>query len=273
MRTPEPLPYPAFRRAHPSQLDRPAPGPASFDNDALGARFTPVRWPGPLGPMQGWLSAPEGSGPFAGLMWLHGAFAASARQFDPLGEAFPPADMVVFVPSWRGENGNPGERELLAGELDDAMAAAAWLAKRDDVDAERVYGLGHSVGGALAALLALMPDVPMRETASVGGIYVPETFVRWSKTKHNGPLIRFDPHDPNEGRLRTLAGNVGDLLRPHVAYVGHDDRWFHPNVEQMKDVAARTGAPFEAEYVEGDHMSSLVAGYERYRARIGEDTR
>ncbi|MGH1344714.1 MAG: alpha/beta hydrolase family protein [Nannocystales bacterium] len=220
--------------------------------------------------MHGWLAVPEGDGPFPGLVWLHGAFAASAEQFEPLGTRFPPPGFAVFVPSWRGENGNPGERELLAGELDDAVAAVRWFAQHPQVDAARVFALGHSVGGALAALLALLPDLPLRETASVGGIYVPQTFVRWSKTEHNGPLVRFDATDPDEGRLRTLEGNVADLLRPHIAYVGRDDPWFHPNVERMKSLAVRTGAPFEATYVDGDHMSSLVAGYSMYVARLQE---
>lgn len=213
---------------------------------------------------------PPGPGPHRGLLWLHGNFALRASQFDPLGDAFPPQDFAVFMPSWRGENGNPGERELLLGELDDALAAARWFAAHDAVQPDAVYALGHSVGGALAALLALLPDAPLRETASVGGIYVPQTFVRWSKTSHNGPLVRFDPHNPDEGRLRTLAGNVADLVRPHIAYVGHDDPWFHPNVERMREAAAASGAPFEAEYVPGDHMDSLREGYRRYLARLRE---
>lgn len=269
-RTPEPgrESYPAFRAAHPSALLEPAPGPARFDNAALDARLSAVQWSGPLGPMRGWLALPEGDGPFPGLVWLHGAFAASWEQFEPLGAAFPPPDFAVFIPTWRGENGNPGERELLAGELDDAVAAVRWFSQRAEVDASRMFALGHSAGGALSALLALIPDLPLRETASVGGIYVPQTFARWAKTEHNGPLVRFDANDPNEGRLRTLQGNVPDLLRPHIAYVGHDDPWFHPNVEQMKDAASASGAPFEAAFVEGDHMSSLVSGYTKYLARI-----
>lgn len=262
--------YPEFRAAHPSVLLKPAPGPAPFDNAALDTRFSPVQWAGPLGAMHGWLAVPEGSGPFPGLLWLHGAFAASAEQFEPLGTAFPPPDLAVLVPSWRGENGNPGQRELLAGELDDAAAAVRWFSARPEVEASQMFALGHSVGGGLSALLALLPDLPLRETVSVGGIYVPETFARWSKTKHNGPLVRFDASDPHEGRLRTLQGNVPDLLRPHVAYVGQDDPWFHPNIEQMKNAAALSGAPFEAAYVEGNHMTSLVAGYARTLARIRE---
>lgn len=266
-RAPARIPYPAFRRAHPSALVRPAPRPAPFDNAALDSRFDAVRWPGPAGQMRGWLHMPSSSGPVAGLLWLHGAFAVSAAQFEPLGAAFPPRDIAVFVPAWRGENGNPGERELLTGELDDAIAALAWFAEQPGVDGGRLAAFGHSVGGALSALLALMPDVPLRETASVGGIYVPETFARWAKTTHNGPLVRFDPHDPAEGRLRTLAGNMPDLARPHVAYVGRDDTWFHPNIERMREAAAQSGAPFQTEYVPGDHMGSLAHGYTRYLAR------
>ncbi len=220
--------------------------------------------------MHGWVQVPVSPKPVAGLVWLHGSFAASAAQFEPLGDAFPPSDMAVFIPSWRGENGNPGERELLAGELDDAMAAVQWFSKHPGIDPTRLVALGHSVGGALAALLALMPDVPLRETASVGGIYVPATFQRWSKTKHNGPLVRFDPYDPIEGRLRTLVGNVPDLVRPHIAYIGERDTWFHPNVERMREAAAKSDAPFDAEYVSGGHMSSLVEGYARYLARARE---
>ena len=270
MRAPEHLPYPAFRNAYAPVFERPSPGPARFDNEALDRRFTAVQWAGPVGEMRGWLSMPDGDGPVPGLVWLHGAFAASASQFDPLGEAFPPPDVAVFIPSWRGENGNPGERELLVGELDDAMAAVRWFAQQPRIRADQVFALGHSAGGALGALLALMPDLPLRETASVGGIYVPETFQRWAGTEHNGPLVRFDPAVPEEGRLRTLQGNIADLARPHIAYVGRDDPWFHPNVERMREAAEDTGAPFHAEYVDGDHMSSLVAGYQRYLARVRE---
>lgn len=220
--------------------------------------------------MHGWLAVPPGAGPFPGLVWLHGAFAASAAQLELLGDTFPPPGVAVFVPSWRGENGNPGARELLAGELDDAIAAVRWFAARPEVDERRVFALGHSAGGALSALLALIPGLPLRETASVGGLYVPETFVRWSKSTANGPLVRFDPHDPAEGRLRTLVGNVQDLARPHVAYVGRDDRWFHPNAQRLLEEAQQSGAPLTVEYVEGDHMQSLVPAYARYRTRLAE---
>ncbi len=270
---PNRTPYARWRADNPSTFERPAPGPAAYDDAALNARLEAVTWPGPLGPMRGWIAIPDGPGPFPGLVWLHGAFAASAAQFDPLGDAFPPRDFAVFVPTWRGENGNPGARELLAGELDDAVSAVRWFAARAEVESDAVFALGHSVGGGLSALLALVPDLPLRETASVGGIYVPKTFERWSSSAHNGPLIRFDATDPDEGRLRTLVGNEADLQRPHVAYVGEEDRWFHPNVERVRIVAASVGAPFEVVYVPGDHMGSLGPAYRRHMARLREGGR
>ncbi len=262
------IPYARWRARNPSDLIGPAPQPAPYDNPALDRRFTPVTWPGPLGAMRGWMACPDGPGPFPGLLWLHGAFAVSAAQFEPLGDTFPPGDFVVFVPAWRGENGNPGTRELLAGELDDAVSALRWFAAHAAVDEAAVFALGHSVGGALSALLALLPDLPLRETASVGGIYVPDTFERWSKSAHNGPLIRFDAADPDEGRLRTLIGNEADLQRPHVANVGDEDRWFHANVERVRATAESLGTPFEVGYVEGDHMSSLPPAFGRHMTRL-----
>lgn len=214
--------------------------------------------------MRGWLHVPEGAGPHPGLVFLHGNFAASASTLDPLGDAFPPGDVAVFVPAWRGENGNPGARELLAGELDDAVAAVQWFAAQPGVDADRIVAFGHSVGGALAALLALLPALPLRATASVGGIYVPETFARWSRTAHNGPLVRFDPFDPDEGRLRTLVGNAADLLRPHHAYVGRSDDAFHENVQRVAGEAAQAGTPFETHWVDGGHMDSLPPAFESF---------
>ena len=104
------LPYPDFRASHRTVLQKAAPAPAPFDNAALDARFQPLAWPGPLGDMHGWLARPPGDGPFPGLVWLHGSFAASAAQLEPLGQAFPPPGVAVFIPAWRGENGNPWAR-------------------------------------------------------------------------------------------------------------------------------------------------------------------
>ncbi len=260
--------FEALRASHHTVLSERTPSPNRFDNTPLDQRFEAVQYPSEGRRLRGWLVVPDTPGPHPGLVWLHGSFAASAAQLEPLGDTFPPPGFAVFIPTWRGENGNPGDFELLCGELDDAVAAVRWFAARDDVDPERIVALGHSAGGALAALLSLVPGLPLRETVSVGGIYVPETFGRWADSRSNAHLVRFDPDDPLETRRRTLGPNVQDMVRPHVAYVGQDDPWFHPNVRSVAAKASRLGKSFSTRIVAGDHMSSLPAAYSEYAVQL-----
>ena len=64
------------------------------------------------------------------------------------------AGIVMMFPSLRGGNRNPGEKESFLGEVDDALAAADYLAKLRYVDPKRIYLGGHSTGGTLAMLVA-----------------------------------------------------------------------------------------------------------------------
>jgi hypothetical protein len=120
-------------------------------------------------------------------------------------------------------------------------------------------------------MLSLRPEAPLSLTASVGGIYVPETFVRWSRMKSNAGLVRFDPDDRAEVELRTLGPNVADMVRPHVAYVGRQDRWFHSNTEAVRRAAVARGKAFEVVYVDGDHGSSLRPALRLFLEHVRED--
>lgn len=52
-----------------------------------------------------------------------------------------------MIPSFRGEDRNPGSYEMFYGELEDLDAAYDWLAKQPWVDPDRIYLAGHSTGG------------------------------------------------------------------------------------------------------------------------------
>lgn len=267
------VPYLERRAAHTTTLRVDAPSPAPYEAGLVPEGVSEVRYRSGDLELLAWLAVPPGAAagtPAPGVVYFHGAFALGPKDVAAV-QPLLDAGLVVLMPALRGENGNPGRLELLYGELDDAVAAVRWLAARPEVDGRHVYAAGHSIGGGLAALLALRPDAPLRLTASVVGLYVPATFVRWSRSQGNAALVRFDPQDPAEGSLRTLAPNVRDVVHPHLAFVGEDDPWFHPNAELVRTEAARWGAPVTVTMVPGDHMTCLPPALDRFVAAIRAD--
>jgi acetyl esterase/lipase len=87
------------------------------------------------------------------VLWLHGGgfLLGSPKQDDELCRQI--ADelgAVVVAPVYR-----LSPKHAFPVALGDAYAALAWLAKRDDVDANRIAVAGASAGGGLAAQVAL----------------------------------------------------------------------------------------------------------------------
>lgn len=152
----------------------------------------------------------------------------------------------------------------------DAKAAVSWARELPNVDARCMYVIGHSIGGGLAALLALH-DVPVRFTASVGGMYRAHTFHAWAAGGENQHLVRFDLSDPRECTLRLLSPNIRDLKRPHVTYAGSEDDFDVRYGKHAAEEAARHSAPFEYVEVRGDHMTSMAYAVRDFRRRIEQD--
>lgn len=258
------------RATHSTRLSADAPSPAKVRAHEVpaGAQAVAIRSDGR--DLLAWFAAPpDATEPCPALAFFHGAFALTPDAFEAV-RPFLDAGYCVLTPSWRGENGNGGRFELLWGELDDAVAAIQWLAARPEVDRERIVVAGHSVGGALAALVSLRPDAPVQATASIGGIYTPQTFGRWASSTNNAALVRFDPTDPDETELRVLGPHVAEVVHPHVAYVGEDDRPFLPNVAALERAARASGAPVRVVYVPGDHESSRAPALAAWLAELSQ---
>ena len=260
------------RAAHRTALTRDAPSTGRWRSDQeppAGAQA--IRYPSADGELLAYYTAPmTGEGAKApALVYFHGEFSLRPSDFDKV-RPFVDAGFAVLTPSLRGENGNPGRMELLYGELDDAKAAIRWLIDQPGVDGSRVFSLGHSIGGGLSALLSLDPQVPLVATASAGGIYVPETFVRWGRNPKQSELVRFDPGDREERELRSLGPHVAEMARPHIAYVGDEDPWIMRNAEAVRDAAAEHHRLFELEVVAGDHGAMIRPAVAKYLGRVAE---
>lgn len=131
--------------------------------------FSLIHYDAPLGPTQAYVSKVAGSAPRAAIVWLTGGFPVARggsvvwMPRDPGNEqsaaAYRNAGIVMMFPTVRGTAMNPGNQELMMGEVDDVIAAARHLANLACVDPERIYLGGHSTGGSLALLVAERTDM------------------------------------------------------------------------------------------------------------------
>ena len=115
--------------------------------------------------LAGTLSLPDGPGPFPAVVLVSGSGpqdrdeylggGIAIRPFELLANALTPAGIAVLRYDDRGVGASTGE--FAAGDLndfaDDAEAAITYLTTRDDIDQEHIGLIGHSEGGAIAAIL------------------------------------------------------------------------------------------------------------------------
>ncbi|MEM9731589.1 MAG: dienelactone hydrolase family protein [Myxococcota bacterium] len=224
--------------------------------------------------LRGWLVVPEGEtgSRRPGVVFLHNDFELTRTSYENA-RALADRGYVVFLPALRAENGNPGDFELLWGEVDDAENAVSWLASHPAVDPDFVYVIGHSIGGGIASLLNLRPDLRARRTASIGGTYRARTLHVWALQAETTHLVRFNPADADEVTLRLLVPNLRDMTRPHIAYAGREASRDLAYARYAKRLADDVGAPFELVEVTGAHMSSAVPAVEHFAAVIERDRR
>jgi alpha/beta superfamily hydrolase len=259
-------PYLARRHAHDTSLRVRGPSPGKYAEYRPPSAVAAVTYPSGELSLSAWYATPLGAGSSSrapALVYFHGDFAFGPDDFEAV-RPYVDAGFVVMTPMLRGENGNPGDFELLWGEIDDARAAIEWIAAQPVVDRNRIYAFGHSIGGGVAAMLSLYPTLPLRISGSCGGIYMPQTFARWAASPQNGELVRFDAEDPDETELRVLGPNLAWMVHRHIAYVGDADPWFVDNAAALERSAWALGKPFERVMVTGDHMASLQPALEAF---------
>ena len=137
------------------------------------------------------------------IIWLTGGDTNTLGDFwveggaanDQSASAFRKAGMVMVLPSLRGGNTNPGQREYFWGEVDDVMAAVLFAAKLPYVDPARIYLGGHSTGATLA-LLAGATGLPLQGIFAFGPVADPVNYdarfipVAWQKLNSQERRLR-----------------------------------------------------------------------------------
>lgn len=245
------LEYLGLRKSYKTILETRGPAPQQWRDQKLPPGVKEVSFNSGNLRLRAWLVLPTGtrSEKVPAVVYFHGGFAFSVDELRDC-QPFLDAGFAVLAPTLRGENGNPGNFELLYGEVEDARAATLWLANQPNVDTGRIYTFGHSVGGGISALLSLWDDVPIRLGGSSGGLYPQDVFYGWNE------FAPFDISNETERRLRLLVGNIAYMKRRHIAYIGRKDSLVEV-VKTAESEAKQSGAPLDIKVIEGDHFTSL----------------
>lgn len=265
------------RQLRPAELRHRGPAPAPAPTLGLGPSQERVRYPAAardgdhslLAILAAPRRAPQTPASLAerapAVLLLHDGFALRDEHLS-WAAPFVDAGFLVMLPTFRGENGNDGAFELLAGEVDDARAAARWLASQPDVDVDRLYVFGHGTGGALAALLALDPELPFRRIAASSGATTVATFARWQRADER--TVPFDVANAAECQRRALLPNAHELARPLLLFVGEDDALGGRDARLVQE---RAPDRVELVMVPGDERTAVAAALQRFLQQVVAD--
>lgn len=186
--------------------------------------FDLVQYPSPVGSLAAYVSPdPKDGKRHPVVIWLTGGFGNSISRMawadgmpadnDQSAAAYREAGLAMMYPSLRGGNDNPGFKEGQYGEVDDVLAAAAYLAKLPWVDPQRIYLGGHSTGGTLALLTA--------EAAAKGQFRAVIAFGPVESVAGYGQeILPFDIKDAKETRLRAPALYLSAISSPTLVIEG-----------------------------------------------------
>ena len=169
------------------------------------------------------------------------------------------AGFVVMVPMLRGENGQGGEFTFLYDEVDDVLAAAAFLARQPTVDPTRIYLARHSAGATLP-LLAAEASSRFRAVTTFDASPDLQLLYHGSAKKPGSHAeIVFDPDELRELEVRSPLAYIRSLRSPLRAYYSTEAASIirYPT-ERLIEVARGRGVDAVASQVEGSHMSHVA---------------
>lgn len=261
---PAPPPYAAVRAEWKTHLTRSGPSPHKGKPVVTAASVRVLPYESAAGTMQGWLLLPGMDARAPVVVFAHSGYGLEQAHIDACVPMLQ-AGLAVYLPTWRGENGNPGRFEMFAGEVDDLLAAARRVTREPSVDGSRLYLLGQGAGGQLVALASLLGGGGARGTASVGSLYRTDDLLYWRS------IVPFDLDDPTEVRMRLWYPNLAELKVGHIAYVGDSDETSTKAAAAFEGEGRRLGAPLRVVKVKGDEATSLGPAMARFIEAVRAD--
>lgn len=232
-----------------------AAGPA---DEPDGKTFDLIRYRSPAGELAAYLTPdPKDGQKHAAIVWAHGGFGGIGSYFweeaskrnDQSARAFRDKGIVMMMPSWRGENDNPGRFELFYGEVEDFLAAIEHVKKLPYVDPKRIYIGGHSTGGTMTLLAAAAASDQFEAAFSFGGMLDGVSTLGDGEGYGNTP---YNLASKRDHRLRSPMRYSAFFRRSIFYFEGGE----YFDADAAKKMTTPKGT-FQAFHLPGDHFDIL----------------
>jgi dienelactone hydrolase len=249
--------YAKERTQFKTNLLRKGPSPQAWKPELLPAGVMEVDYSSGNLTLRAWITPPADPGKpkRSAVLFLHAGHSFDHTDWE-MPQPYRDAGFVVMVPMRRGENGLPGSFSLFYDEVEDTLAAADYLAKRPDIDAEKIYLAGDEVGGSLA-LLAAMSSKRFRAAASISAPSDPVAHARRSFPA----AACFDLQNVREFRMRSPVAYATSFKCPVRLYAANGSMMDQSD-QEAQEVAKRAktkGLDVEVVILPGNQTSIIPA--------------
>jgi dienelactone hydrolase len=243
--------YAVARSQFQTNLIRKSSAPQPWSPITPPAGVTEIEYPSGNWRFKAWVNRPgDDTHKNPAVLFLHGGFAFDKDDWD-LSQPFRDAGFVVLTPMLRGENGQAGSFTLWYDEVDDVLAAAAYLSAQPYVDVRHLYVAGASAGGTLA-LFAALASTQFQAAASYSASPDQALLVKHAKMD-----LPFDRTNPRELQLRSPLAYAASFKCPVRIYYATQDH-FVLTSQRTAELAKSQGLDVESIRMEGDHGSIVL---------------
>lgn len=222
--------------------------------------FSLVYYPAKDGEMSAYLTPdPKDGKKHPAVIWISGGFGGQGGNFwspaprdnDQTGSAFRKAGLILMLPSFRGESGNPGVDEMFYGEIDDLDSARKYLASQPYVDPDRIYLVGHSTGGT-RVLLASELLTGFRAFFSLGGVFDIKKW--WGEDDMS--FFPFNTEDPKEFKLRSAGYFIESIRFPTFYFEG--EKSYDRDFDKLAATVKANNIPLALYSIKGGNHFNII---------------